>query len=293
MALFPAAGGCRTASGKDGNTSLHRCENLGRIKTMFFDQKKTGFPAERLKTPRDDYIFSRQKELVLDLITPLAGERLLDIGCGTGNHLDMFRGKWCSLTGLDSSGANLEIARQKHSERAELILADPEDIPFSDNEFDIVTMIHCLETAVHPQKIIDEAVRVCRGRVFIGCVNNYSFVGTRQRLKEMFGFSFSQKIRFFSLPEIRKMAEVSAGNNAMKWGSVIYFPAMVYDFFEELEEMLPFRKNPFGAFVGLVCPVTYTYRTAQNPVMNSFNIKAETRKTVPEAVRNMLKEADR
>ena len=241
---------------------------------MFFDQKKTGFPAERLKTPRDDYIFSRQKELVLDLITPLAGERLLDIGCGTGNHLDMFRGKWCSLTGLDSSGANLEIARQKHSKT-------------------LATRVAPTKTAAHPQKIIDEAVRVCRGRVFIGCVNNYSFVGTRQRLKEMFGFSFSQKIRFFSLPEIRKMAEVSAGNNAMKWGSVIYFPAMVYDFFEELEEMLPFRKNPFGAFVGLVCPVTYTYRTAQNPVMNSFNIKAETRKTAPEAVRNMLKEADR
>jgi len=36
----------------------------------------------------------------LDLVVPQSGERLLDIGCGTGNNLQIFREKWCSLTGL-------------------------------------------------------------------------------------------------------------------------------------------------------------------------------------------------
>ena len=92
---------------------------------MFSNKKTTAFSSERSKTPRRDYIFGRQKELVLDLVTPLAGERLLDIGCGTGNNLQIFSEKWCSLTGIDASREKLEIARQKYGDRAELILAEP------------------------------------------------------------------------------------------------------------------------------------------------------------------------
>lgn len=197
------------------------------------------------------------------------------------------------MTGVDSSGDKLEIARAKHADHAELILADYNDLPFSDNEFDIVTMINFLETADNPQKIIEEAVRVCRDRLFVGFINNYSFVGTRQRLKEMFGFPLSGKVRFYSFPEIRKMVEHSAGNASIKWGSVIFFPRIVYDFFEELEEMLPVRKNPFGAFIGLTIPVQYTYRTAQNPIINTFRLNADARKPAPEALRDMLRQREK
>jgi len=261
---------------------------------MFSNKKTTAFSSERSKTPRRDYIFGRQKELVLDLVTPLAGERLLDIGCGTGNNLQIFSEKWCSLTGIDASREKLEIARQKYGDRADFVLAESGDIPFSDNEFDIVTIINFLEIADNPQKVIEEAIRVCRGRVFIGFLNNYSFFGTRQNLKENFCFPLSGRMRFFSYPEIKNMVEDIAGDTVIKWGSVIYFPAIVYDFFEELEEMFPLRKNPFGAFVGLTFPVKYTYRTAQNPIVNSFKLNnVNARNTAPEAVRDMLRQADK
>jgi SAM-dependent methyltransferase len=257
---------------------------------MFSDQKSSGFSDRQLKTLKSNFIFSRQKELVLDLITPLAGERLLDLGCGTGNNLQIFSEKWCSLTGIDTSREKLEIARKKHGDRAEFILAQPGDIPFSDNEFDIVTIINFLETIENPRKVIEEAVRVCRGRIFIGFLNNYSLFGTRQSLKETFGFSISKKVRFFSFPEIKNMVEDIAGDTVIKWGSVLYFPGIVYDFFEELEEMFPFRKNPFGAFVGITFPVQYTFRTAQNPIVNSFKLNnANARNAAPEVVRDMLR----
>jgi SAM-dependent methyltransferase len=187
----------------------------------------------------------------------------------------------------------LKIARAKHGDHAELILAQAEDIPFSDNEFDIVTIINVLETANDPQKVIAEAIRVCSGRVFIGFLNSYSFAGTKQRLKEISGFPISQKIHFFSLNEIRTMVRSLIGDTDIKWGSVIYFPGIVYDFFEELEEAFPLEKNPLGAFVGLAFPVKYTYRTAQNPIMESFELKANARRTVPETVRGMLRQADK
>lgn len=260
---------------------------------MFLDDKTAGLSNEKSKTPRNDYIFARQKELVLDLVEPLAGERLLDVGCGTGNNLQIFNEKWCSLTGIDSSREKLDIARKKYGDRAEFILAEAKDIPFSDNEFDIVTIINFLEVADDPQRVIEEAIRVCRGRVFIGFLNNYSFFGTRQGLKEAFGFRLSQKMRFFSFPEVRNMVNNLLDTSAMKWGSVIYFPGIVYDFFEELEEIFPLQKNPFGAFVGLTFSVNYTYRTAQSPIVHPFALKTKTRDTAPEAVRDMLRQVSK
>ena len=81
---------------------------------MFFDQKAVILSDERLKTPLGCYIFSRQKELILDLVAPRAGERILDVGCGTGENLQFFRNKWCNVTGIDSSAEMLKIARAKH-----------------------------------------------------------------------------------------------------------------------------------------------------------------------------------
>lgn len=260
---------------------------------MVFDQKMAQLSEQRLEASLGRYIFSRQKELILDLVAPHAGERVLDVSCGTGNHLQFFREKWCSVTGIDPCAETLNIARSKLGEDAELLVGNAEDIPFSDDEFDIVTLINILEIANNPQKVIAEAIRVCRGRVFIGFLNNYSFAGTKQRLKELFGFPLSQKIRFFSLNEIKIMVGSLIGDVAVKWGSVIYFPGIVYDFFEELEEAFPLEKNPLGAFVGLAFPVKYTYRTAQNPIMESFELKAKARRTVPETVRGMLRQADK
>jgi ubiquinone/menaquinone biosynthesis C-methylase UbiE len=257
---------------------------------MVFDQKKAQLSEQRLETSLGHYIFSRQKELILDLVVPHAGERVLDVGCGTGNHLQFFKEKWCSITGIDPSAKILEVAKTKLGDSAELILGQAEDLPFSDDEFDIVTLINVLEMAIDPRKVIAEAIRVCRGRVFIGFLNNYSFAGTKQRLKEIFRFPLSQNIRFFRLNEIKTMVENLIGDPVIKWGSVIYFPSIVYDFFEELEELFPLEKNPLGAFTGLTFPVKYTYVTLQSPLRESFKLKAKTHTTVPEAVRSMLQE---
>lgn len=260
---------------------------------MFLDQKGAQLSDKQQKALRRNYIISRQKELILDLIVPLAGERILDVGCGAGDNLQFFQGKWCSLTGIDSSKEKLDIARQKYGDRAELVLTQPEHMPFSDNEFDIVTLINILEISDNPRKIIEEAIRVCRNRIFIGFINNYSFVGTKQGLKEMFGFPLSQEMSFFSFPEIKTMIKNCAGDTDVKWGSVIYFPNIVHYYFEELEGIFPIRKNPFGAFVGMTFPVKYTYRTAQNPIMEAFKLEAKARNTAPEPIRKILKQADK
>ncbi len=257
---------------------------------MAINQNRAKSSDKRLETVYGRYIFSRQKELILDLVAPRTGERVLGIDCGTGNYLQPFREKGCAVTGIDSSAEMLKIARDKLGEGAELIPCKSNDLPFSDNEFDIVILITSLEISDNPQRALAEAIRVCRDRVFIGFVNNYCLAGTQQRLKELFDLPLNSPIRFFSHDEIRSMVSVIIESPCISWGSVIYFPASVYSIFNALDDLFPFRKNPFGAFAGLIFPVKYTYRTVQSPIMESYKLQAESRRTAPEAIRGMLKE---
>ena len=260
---------------------------------MFFNQYTAKSSNAHLQTQLGSYIFSRQRELIFDMLKPDAGERVLDIGCGTGNHLELFKEKWCQVTGLDPSAKSLDIAKSKLGSGVDLIVGQPEDIPFSDDEFDIVTVINTLETSFNPRKVISEAIRVCRGRVFIGFINNFSLAGTRQGLKELFGIPLSIYTRFYSLNEIRIMVGSLITNPEIKWGSVIYFPTFIYSFFEELEEMLPLTNNPLGAFTGLMFPVKYTYRTVQNPLIEPFNMNEKARRAAPGTARDMLQETQK
>ena len=260
---------------------------------MAFDQKTAKLSDQRLETALGRYFFSRQKELILDLVAPRAGERMLVLGFDTGNYIQLFREKGCSITGIDSAAERLSIARDKSGDGAKLLTDNLEELPFADDEFDVVLLIHSLELSGNPQKALAEAIRVCRGRVFIGFLNKYSLVGTKQRLKELFGLPLTADVRFFSIDEIKSMVRGLIATPSIKWGSVIYFPAIVYSFFTEMEEMFPAVKNPMGAFAGLIFPVKYTYRTAQNPLTESFKLETEARRTAPEAVRGMLQEADK
>ena len=250
---------------------------------MIFEQSATNLSGKQHQSDFERFLFHRQTELMLDLIDPHAGERVLHIGCGRGNYLQLFREKWCSVTGLDSSAEVLKIAKNRLAEKADLVWGQAEEAPFSDDEFDVVTLINFLEASRNPDQVIREAIRVCRGRVFIGFINNFSFAGTKQKLKEIFGFPLAKDIHFYRLAEIKSMVGRVISEPEFTWGSVIYFPRFVYSFFEELEEALPLKNNPFGAFTGLVFPVKYTYCTVQNPIINTFGVNRNAQPAAPGA----------
>jgi SAM-dependent methyltransferase len=260
---------------------------------MLFDSRQASSGDQWLTTERGSYIFSRQEKLIMDLLSPVAGESLLDVGCGTGNYLHLFQQKKNVLTGLDSSAAVLEVARNKLGSRCELIQSAVTDLPFSDNEFDVVTIINGSQILDDPQRVISEAIRVSRNRVFVGFFNKYSFVGTEQSIRKLFGYPVTSAVRFFTVGDMHSIINKTMATPSYTWGSVIYLPGPVYTFFSEFEELFPMRKNPLGAYVGMAFSVNYTYRTVQNPIMNSFDLKTKTRAAAPEAVREMLHEGDR
>lgn len=242
---------------------------------LVFDETVARNYDKWLETPKGRYMDQREKELILKLLMPRSGERLLDVGCGTGDHLVMFKNMGCLVTGIDPSPAMLTIAREKLGQASELYEGIAEDLPFSDNEFDVVTMITSLEFTQDPLQALSEAIRVCRGRIFLGVLNKCSLTAVCRRVKGLFSPSIYKSARFFHILELMGMIKGLLPHSRIQWGSVIFFPPLICLKANFIEERLPTRKNPFGAFLGISFPVTFTRHTVQDLIRTSYQIKQE------------------
>jgi ubiquinone/menaquinone biosynthesis C-methylase UbiE len=150
---------------------------------MLFQKFEENCCNERKYSSVQHFINSRSEELIHDLLLPRAGERLLDVGCGTGDRLIYFRNQGCTVSGIDSSIERVEIAKKRLIHKADITSGSAEDLPFSDNEFDIVTLINTFGFGGDPQKAISEAVRVSRDRVLVVTWNKYALLNSYDRVK--------------------------------------------------------------------------------------------------------------
>ncbi len=76
--------------------------------------------------------------LGLRLFVPKKGMAILDVGCGTGLHLDLYRKYQCAMYGIDPSPSMLGIAQERLGDAAKLHLGDASDMPYEDGSFDLV-----------------------------------------------------------------------------------------------------------------------------------------------------------
>lgn len=106
-----------------------------------------------------------------ELFFPEKGMTLLDIGCGTGTHLEIYRKAGCKVFGIDLSPAMVEICKSKLHGRGEIHLGDAANLPFPDEAFDFVLSsisIHEMPAVVR-SAVMKEAKRVLKmsGRFLI------------------------------------------------------------------------------------------------------------------------------
>jgi ubiquinone/menaquinone biosynthesis C-methylase UbiE len=107
----------------------------------------------------------------LTMFPPTPGMRVLDVGCGTGTHLELYLEKGCRGYGIDNSPAMLEQAHNRLGDRAELKLGNATDLPHPDGSFDLViaaTLLHELDQATQ-QAALAEMARVMadNGRLLV------------------------------------------------------------------------------------------------------------------------------
>ena len=75
----------------------------------------------------------------VSLFPPEKGMSVLDVGCGTGFQLEIYRKYQCVLHGIDASPSLLAIARERLGDAADLRLGDATRVPFEDGSFNLVT----------------------------------------------------------------------------------------------------------------------------------------------------------
>ena len=97
-------------------------------------------------------------ESLLDLLRPAAGERILDLGCGTGHLTARLAEMGAEVVGLDSSAAMLEQARAAHP-HLELVRGDARTFTFA-RPFDAVFSNAALHWIVEAEAVV-RRVRDC------------------------------------------------------------------------------------------------------------------------------------
>ncbi len=92
------------------------------------------------------------------------GERLLDVGCGTGALLQALSlsASGAKLSGVDASPAMLAVARRRVSAAVLLAQSPAERLPFGDAGFDVVVTTNAFHYFRRPLGALEEMARVLR-----------------------------------------------------------------------------------------------------------------------------------
>lgn len=198
-----------------------------------------------------NYADCREKELFLRLVRPQKRQKLLEVGCGTGHNLEFFRELGLDVTGVDPSPPMLEKAAQKLGPAVRLCPGEAHKLNFADKSFDIVALITVLEFLPDPASAIREAARVSHKKIYLGVLNKTSMLSLTRRVKGKFGESIYNQARFYTIGEIEAMVHSVLRNVSLKWQSVLFFPLSWHRYCHQLDGWFTFRKNPFGAFLGV------------------------------------------
>lgn len=116
-----------------------------------------------------------QYQMTIDLLNIREGDRVLDVGCGTGGAAQVLArlvGGSGKVVGFDSSSTMIAEAKSR-TDRLNLAIefrqGDAHRLPFPDNYFDCCLALRFLDIIANPSQALKEIFRVTRsgGRVYV------------------------------------------------------------------------------------------------------------------------------
>lgn len=131
--------------------------------------------------------------------------RILDIGVGTGIFSINLVKSGATVVGIDPSEEMLSIAMQRGIN--EVIKASGEELPFADDQFDIVLAFTSLEFSSNPKPFISEMHRVCKpqGQIVVAVLTKWSLYGIARSISKNFKKSIFKKAKFYTYSSLKKL----------------------------------------------------------------------------------------
>ena len=121
-------------------------------------------------------IFHRGRVVSVDLLDIKPGEKVLEVGVGTGLTLPFFP-DYCEVTGIDLSDHMLDKARNNIAshgmDNVEIMKMDATHMDFPDDHFDSIIAAYVISVVPDPVKVLKEMMRVCKSKGKIVFINHF------------------------------------------------------------------------------------------------------------------------
>ena len=170
------------------------------------------------ETARGRWIGQEEFSSVMKLITPTAGQTLLEIGSGTGYFSHKFKQRGLRVIGIDPDKAMNDYASTKHKD-IKFIRGDGLNLPFADNSFDYCAAITSLCFISDPEKALAEMWRVSRQSVVLGLLNRHSLLYYMKRNSKGY-----QGARWDTIKSVKEWANQLIPTATFTFYSAIWLP---------------------------------------------------------------------
>jgi len=226
-----------------------------------FDFKDAGSYDAWFNQAKNRYCLDLEIKLMMDLLSPQRGQRILDIGCGTGISLEPLLDKGVNLTGVDPSQYMLDLALKKFGDKVDFHRGVAEDLPFDDNAFDAAFFFTSLEFTDRPAKAIEEACRVAKDSVVLCVLNRYAPLNMIRRVKNFFVPNIYTHVHFFGIWELKQILYAILGNVPVKWKTTLQFPFACGRMAGFVENIGIVQKSFFGTLICMRIKPVPNFRT--------------------------------
>lgn len=169
---------------------------------------------------------------ILDLLGPLQGKRVLDVGTGDGTYAIEAATRGGIVTAIDRDPSMLDAARERASKRAVGVSFQSgraEQLPFADASFDVVCAITVLCLVEEPAAAAREMARVLApgGRLVIGELARFSVWAAERRLRGWLGARRWRQAHFWSRSDLERLVTDAGLHVQEVRGSVFYPPSEI------------------------------------------------------------------
>ena len=155
-------------------------------------------------------LFNEGRRAAIDLSQLKPGDRVLEVGVGTGLTLPMYPMD-CEVVGIDLSHQMLKSAREliarHHLKNAQVHFMNANALEFPDNSFDAIVGNMFISATSDPKGAMEEMKRVCKPSGHLVLMNHFKSTNRVLSLIEVFGLPLAKYLGFHSALDLDELLE--------------------------------------------------------------------------------------